>query len=47
LLHYTTFSRAADEVKALTYQAFSATIDIQTKLHHEKEIHFTIRTRPP
>ena len=35
LLHDTTFSCAADEVKALIYQAFSATIDIPTNLHHE------------
>jgi len=47
LLHDTAFSRAADEVKALIYQAFSATIDIPTNLHHETEIHFTIRTCPP
>jgi Citrate synthase, C-terminal domain len=33
LVHDTTFSGAADEVKALIYQAFSPTIDIPTNLH--------------
>jgi hypothetical protein len=35
LLYDTTLSCAADEVKVLSYQAFSATIDIPTNLHHE------------
>ena len=35
LLRDTAFSCAADEVKALIYHAFSATIDIPTNLHHE------------